>query len=69
MKAFAPFRLDTVNQCLWRRWNSGADERLRFFAHLPFRHRPFARYSTARLGSANNLTTTQQTAVRAAPVF
>ena len=28
MKEFAPFRLDTVNQCLWRRRDTGDDERL-----------------------------------------
>ncbi len=27
MKEFPPFRLDTVNQCLWRRTSSG-DERI-----------------------------------------
>src|ERR1700736_3804325 len=28
MKEFRPFRLDTVNQCLWRRSDTGEDERL-----------------------------------------
>jgi len=28
MKAFAPFRLDTDNQCLWRRRDKGEDERI-----------------------------------------
>jgi DNA-binding winged helix-turn-helix (wHTH) protein len=28
MKEFAPFRLDTVNQCLWRREDTGEDERI-----------------------------------------
>lgn len=28
MKQFPPFRLDTVNQCLWRRKHGGPDERL-----------------------------------------
>src|ERR1700678_4064887 len=28
MKEFRPFRLDTINQCLWRRKDSGEDERL-----------------------------------------
>src|ERR1700722_20642055 len=28
MKEFRQFRLDTVNQCLWRRKDSGEDERL-----------------------------------------
>jgi DNA-binding winged helix-turn-helix (wHTH) protein len=28
MKEFAPFRLDTVNQCLWRRRDKGDDERI-----------------------------------------
>jgi DNA-binding winged helix-turn-helix (wHTH) protein/tetratricopeptide (TPR) repeat protein len=28
MKEFPPFRLDTVNQCLWRRRTKGADERI-----------------------------------------
>jgi len=28
MKEFPPFRLDTVNQCLWRRKDSGEDERI-----------------------------------------
>ena len=28
MKEFPPFRLDTVNQCLWRRRNKGDDERI-----------------------------------------
>jgi DNA-binding winged helix-turn-helix (wHTH) protein len=28
MKEFPPFRLDTVNQCLWRRSDNGGDERL-----------------------------------------
>lgn len=28
MKYFSPFRLDTVNQCLWHRRNSAADERI-----------------------------------------
>jgi DNA-binding winged helix-turn-helix (wHTH) protein len=28
MKEFPPFRLDTVNQCLWRRADSGKDERI-----------------------------------------
>src|SRR5580704_8934471 len=28
MKEFRPFRLDTVNQCLWRRKDTGEDERL-----------------------------------------
>jgi DNA-binding winged helix-turn-helix (wHTH) protein len=28
MKEFLPFRLDTVDQCLWRRSNTGDDERL-----------------------------------------
>jgi DNA-binding winged helix-turn-helix (wHTH) protein/tetratricopeptide (TPR) repeat protein len=28
MKVFAPFRLDAVNQCLWRRGGSGKDERI-----------------------------------------
>jgi predicted ATPase/DNA-binding winged helix-turn-helix (wHTH) protein len=28
MKAFPPFRLDTANQCLWRRQDSGNDERI-----------------------------------------
>src|ERR1700738_2054380 len=27
MKEFRPFRLDTVNQCLWRRSDTGEDER------------------------------------------
>jgi predicted ATPase len=29
MKEFAPFRLDTVNQCVWRRRDDGGDERIR----------------------------------------
>jgi len=33
---FAPFRLDTVNQCLWRRGTSGDDER------VPLKPKPFA---------------------------
>src|SRR5271157_355187 len=28
MKEFPPFRLDTVNQCLWRRVDAGGDERI-----------------------------------------
>jgi DNA-binding winged helix-turn-helix (wHTH) protein len=28
MKIFPPFRLDTVNQCLWRRGDTGRDERV-----------------------------------------
>src|SRR5271166_6988035 len=28
MKEFSPFRLDTVNQCLWRHRDKGADERI-----------------------------------------
>lgn len=28
MKEFPPFRLDNVNQCLWRRTNNGNDERI-----------------------------------------
>src|ERR1700687_2719371 len=28
MKEFAPSRLDTVNQCLWRRRDTGEDERI-----------------------------------------
>jgi DNA-binding winged helix-turn-helix (wHTH) protein len=28
MKVFAPFRLDAVNQCLWRRSDSGQEERI-----------------------------------------
>ncbi len=28
VKEFPPFRLDTVNQCLWRRLDSGGDERV-----------------------------------------
>jgi len=28
MKQFPPFRLDTVNQCLWRHRESGGDERI-----------------------------------------
>ncbi len=28
MREFPPFRLDPVNQCLWRRGSSGADERI-----------------------------------------
>ena len=28
MKEFHPFRLDTVNQCLWRRQDSGEEERV-----------------------------------------
>src|SRR5580692_3149814 len=28
MKVFAPFRLDTVNQCLWRRGDTGQEERI-----------------------------------------
>jgi DNA-binding winged helix-turn-helix (wHTH) protein len=28
MKVFPPFRLDTVNQCLWRRGDSGQEERI-----------------------------------------
>src|SRR6202789_2253568 len=28
MKAFPPFRLDTVNQCLWRRGDTGQEERI-----------------------------------------
>jgi len=35
-KDFPPFRLDTVNQCLWRRDDSGEDER------VPFKPKPFA---------------------------
>lgn len=29
MRVFPPFRLDTVNQCLWRRRDTGDDERIR----------------------------------------
>ena len=28
MKEFAQFRLDTVNQCLWRHMDTGNDERI-----------------------------------------
>jgi DNA-binding response OmpR family regulator len=28
MKEFPPFRLDTVNQCLWRHGNGPKDERI-----------------------------------------
>src|ERR1700679_2749530 len=28
MKVFAPFRLDTVNQCFWRRDDTGQEERI-----------------------------------------
>ena len=28
MKLFAPFRLDTINECLWRSSEAGADERI-----------------------------------------
>ena len=28
MKEFSPFRLDTVNQCLWRRGDKGDDQRI-----------------------------------------
>src|SRR5208283_6163800 len=28
MKEFPPFRVDTVNQCLWRRGEAGSDERV-----------------------------------------
>ncbi|HZN96761.1 MAG TPA: winged helix-turn-helix domain-containing protein, partial [Gemmatimonadales bacterium] len=28
MKLFPPFRLDTVNECLWRSREAGADERI-----------------------------------------
>src|SRR6185295_3945487 len=28
MKEFPPFRLDAVNQCLWRRRDTGGDERI-----------------------------------------
>ena len=28
MKEFPPFRLDTVNQCLWRHMDTGNDERI-----------------------------------------
>jgi DNA-binding winged helix-turn-helix (wHTH) protein len=28
MKVFSPFRLDTVNQCLWRRGDTGQEERI-----------------------------------------
>ena len=27
MKVFVPFRLDTLNQCLWRRRDTGPEER------------------------------------------
>src|SRR5207237_9565780 len=29
MKEFPPFRLDTVNQCLWRHRDNGDDDRIR----------------------------------------
>src|SRR6202034_2805003 len=29
MKVFPPFRLDVVNQCLWRRGDTGQEERIR----------------------------------------
>jgi len=29
MREFPPFRLDTVNECLWRRWDDRDDERIR----------------------------------------
>ena len=35
-KEFPPFRLDTINQCLWRRRDSGEDER------VPLKPKPFA---------------------------
>src|SRR4051794_6632899 len=35
-KEFPPFRLDTVNQCLWRCEDSGEDE------HVPLKPKPFA---------------------------
>ena len=35
MDEFLAFRLDTVNQCLWKRTDSGEDERIRL-APRPF---------------------------------